>query len=390
MGINKNKSYYHTHAGRLLVLLAVLILGGSACAALLIFGKKEVAVSPRIDTRPTVVTQPLTIVDYRTKLSLSGVLQPSEKTDIAFELSGKIVWLNNKFIEGGIVKKGEVLASLDPFDYETEVKDKQANLALAQATLSEELAKAAVAKKEWAHNPNSTELALRKPQVASAKARLKAAQASLEKANKNLLRTKYYAPYDALVTNRNTGLGQVVSKAQALGQLVNLSYGEMHVPIAGFDRPFLPTLPITDVQISTGSIERNGVLTRHTGRFNEKTRMAYYVIRIDDPYALHSDNTPLYFGQFLQANVNGITLKNVLKIPQAQLKNKAVWLLDESQTLTKYSAPVLRQEQDFALIAAPKQQHYQLVTRLPEYPQHGMQVKQHTANVQLADKGDNQ
>lgn len=387
MAINKNKSYYHIHTGRILVLLAVLILGGSACAALIIFGKKEVTLTPPLDTRPKVVAQPLTIVNYQTKISLSGVLQPAEKTDVAFELNGKIAWLNDKFIEGGIVKKGDILAKLDPFDYETEVKDKQASLALAQANLSEELAKAAVAKKEWAHNPNSTALALRKPQVESAKARLKAAQASLERANKNLSRTQYYAPFDALIASRTTGLGQVVSKTQALGQLINLNYGEIHVPIAGFDRAFLPALPLENVQVSANDTLRTGTLTRHLGRFSEQTRMAYYVIKIHDPYALYTAQSPLYFGQFVEAKVNGVTLNNVLKVPQAQLRNNAVWLLDANQTLAKHSAPIIRKEQDFVLLPAPLEPHYQLVTQLPEYPQQGMQVNLQAVTVQLADKG---
>ncbi|AOT07655.1 efflux RND transporter periplasmic adaptor subunit [Pseudoalteromonas luteoviolacea] len=387
MAINKNKSYYHTHTRRLLVLLAVLILGGSACAALIFFGKKEVELTPPLDTRPKVIAQPLTIVNYQTKISLSGVLQPAEKTDVAFELNGKITWLNDKFVEGGIVKKGDFLAKLDPFDYETEVKDKQANLALAKANLSEELAKAAVAKKEWAHNPNSTALALRKPQVESAKARLKAAQASLEMANKNLSRTAYYAPFDALIASRKTGLGQVVSKTQALGQLINLNYGEIHVPIAGFDRSFLPALPLENVQVSAQGALRTGTLTRHLGRFSEQTRMAYYVIRINDPYALYTTHNPLYFGQFVEAKVNGVTLNNVLKVPQAQLKNNAVWLLDSDQVLAKHVAPIIRKEQDFVLIQAPLETHYQLVTQLPEYPQHGMQVNLQASTVQLAGKG---
>ncbi|MDK2595582.1 efflux RND transporter periplasmic adaptor subunit [Pseudoalteromonas obscura] len=390
MGINKNKSYFHIHTKRIAILLVVLVTGGSACAALLKFGKKSAAITPPVDTRPHVVAQPLNIVDYQTTLSLSGVLQPAEKTDVAFELGGKVAWLNMKFIEGGIVKKGEVLATLDPFDYETEVKDKQAGVALAQAQLSEELAKAEVAKKEWAHTSNTTALALRKPQVASAKAHLKAAQASLDKAEQNLFRTKYYAPYDALILGRNTGLGQVVSKGQSLGQLANLKYGEIHVPVAGFDRPFLPELPADNVKISVDNFARLGTLTRHIGRFSERTRMAYYVIQIDDPYALNNDKSPLYFGQFLEASVSGITLKNVLKTPQAQLKDNAVWLLSANNELIKYTTEVIRKEHDFVLLKAPSQDNYQLVTQLPEYPQNGMQVKLRTERLQLAEKGDRQ
>lgn len=373
-----------------LALLLVLVAGGSACTALLVLAKQETSAKADIDTRPTVVVTPLNPVDHPTTLELSGVLKPAEQTEIAFELAGKINWLNPNFIQGGIVKKGELLATLAPFDYKTQVMEKQAGLALAQAQLSEELARAEVAEKEWANTPNTTALALRKPQVDSARAQLKAAQASLALAEKNLLRTKYYAPFDALVTQRNTGLGQVISKAEPLGQIVNLSYGEIHVPVAGFEQGFLPPLPISEVTISAGNSNRTGSIVRHIGQFSDKTRMAYYIVQVDDPYGLHNQSQPLYYGQFLQVKVPGKTLRNVLKVPQEWIKNQAIWLLNPQGELFEYPATVIRKEQNYALLAAPNQQGFQLVTQLPEYPQTGMRVKPKPTQTLVAAQGERQ
>ncbi|WP_194866745.1 efflux RND transporter periplasmic adaptor subunit [Pseudoalteromonas sp. PPB1] len=390
MDTNKNKSFYHLLKHRSVALLLVLFMGSSACVALVTLAKSPKEDQVQQAVLPKVSSTVLIPTDHQTTLNLSGVLKPAEQTDIAFELPGKIAWLNAGFIEGGIIKKGDVLARLDPFDYQTQLLNKQAELALAQARLSEQIALADVAKKEWAASAHVTDLALRKPQVASARAHLKAAEAELAQAQKNLARTHYYAPYDALVAKRDTGLGQVIQAGQPLGQLVNLSYGELHVPVAQFDQPFLPPLPAADVRIAAGNNQRTGTLTRHTGLLSDTTRMAYYVIRIDDPYALHSTLPAVHFGQFLQAEIAGITLKNVLKVPQEWVKNDTLWLISPEQKLLKYSANVLRREDNSVLISAPPHSDYQLVTQLPDYPQTGMQVRAPAPHTQLAVKGDKQ
>jgi RND family efflux transporter MFP subunit len=389
MTITKRTSFFIRHKRAFMVLL-VLLSGGLACAALFTMADNTVELNPEIDTRPKVSVRAITPIDYQTTLSLSGVLKPAEKTDIAFELSGKIASLNPNFIVGGIIKKGDLLATLDPFDYKTQVLEKQASFALAQAHLSEELAKAEVAKKEWANSKVIPALALRKPQLASARAQLKAAKASLSLAEKNYARTEYFAPYDALITSRHVGLGQVISKGENLGTLVNLNYGEIHIPVAGFEQPFIPALPTNNVQIQSDDIRRQGTLTRHTGQFNDVTRMAYYIVKVDDPYALNSQDKPLYFGQFLAVNVQGKTLNNVIKVPQEWVKNQTLWLLSDNGTLIKNTVDIIREEQDFVLLRAPNNINHQIVTQLPEYPQPGMQVTHWPHQTQIAKRGEQQ
>ena len=389
MTITKNTSFFMRYK-RVCILLLVLLSGVIACVGLFTMASDTVQLNPEIDTRPKVSARTIRPIDYQTTLRLSGVFKPAEQTDIAFELSGKVASLHPSFVVGGIVKQGDLLATLDPFDYKTQVLEKQASFALAQAHLSEELAKAEVAKKEWANSAHIPALALREPQVASAQAQLKAAKASLSLAEKNLSRTQYFAPYDALIATRSVGLGQVISKGEMLGQIVNLSYGEIHIPIAGFEQPFIPALPANNVQVHSDNVQRQGILTRHTGQFNDVTRMAYYIVKVNDPYALNSQEEPLYFGQFLAVNIPGKILKNVIKVPQEWVKNQTLWLLNTDGTLVKNSVTVVREEHGFALLKAPTGINHQIVTQLPEYPQSGMQVKRWPHDTQLAERGDKQ
>jgi len=373
----KLKSAFKGYAERGGACVLVLFVGLAACMAVISRSSPKVMVNEQLDTRPTVVSVPVTLTEHQTHIPVTGVLEPAERTDIAFELSGKIAWLNSAFIEGGVVENGTLLATLEPFDYETQVVQRQAELSLAQANLALEIARAQVAEVESANNPQITALALRKPQVDSAKAQVQAASANLAQAQKNLERTRYYAPYDLLIIGRRTGLGQVISKGEALGQAVSLSYGEIRVPIAGFDRPFLPELPATGVTVFTQASSRTGTLTRHTGQFNDKTRMAYYVVRIDDPYGINTDVEPLFFGQFLQARIAGKRLSNVLKVPQELVRDQAIWLVDQDQALVQHPVTVVRNERDYALLEGGQwiDSNYRMLSQLPDYPQPGMLVR---------------
>lgn len=379
---NKNHQFKPT-----VVFILVLLFGGMGCFTLIKMANSSVTVNNATDTRPIITSVPVEYIEYRTQIDGAGVLTPAEQTDIAFEISGKVSWLHHGFVEGGIVTKGTLLATLDKYDYQIAVVRQQAELARAQAQLAEEIARAKVAKEEWAKSPDPTPIALREPQVASAKAQVKAARAALDLAEKNLTRTQYYAPYNALITQRNTGLGQVISSGENLGQMVNLAYGEIRVPIASFDRPFLPALPAQNVTLFADSSTRTGTLTRHTGQFSETTRMAFYIVNVDDPYALHSEQEPLQFGQFFQVRIPGKKLSNVLRLPQEWVRNSRVWFVSEEQVLVEQAVKVLRQEQNYVLVKTQQTNNSRIVKQLPEYPLNGMIVNDQSRAPQLASTG---
>ena len=106
------------------------------------------------------------------------------------------------------MKKGQLLARIDPNDYHAALIDAQANMASARAALETEVAQGKVAEQEWKQitDTSPTELSLRKPQLAQEIARVKSAQASVLRAERNLQRTEIRAPYDAMINSRNIGL----------------------------------------------------------------------------------------------------------------------------------------------------------------------------------------
>ena len=190
-------------------ILAVGIAGFAGFSAM----KKPPEEKEAVDNTPIVAVETVTVEPMRLTVDSYGVVMPKYETQLIAQVTGQIVELSDTFVRGGFIKKGQLLARIDPSDYEAALIDAQATLASAQAALQKERAQGKVAEEEWKRITDSspTELSLRKPQLAQELARVKAAKASILRAQRNLERTEIIAPYDAMIDSREIGLGSFVT-----------------------------------------------------------------------------------------------------------------------------------------------------------------------------------
>lgn len=266
----------------------------------------------------------------------------------------------------------------------------ESTLASAKSRLIEEQGRADVAKREAKTLPDAkvTDLYLRKPQLLSAQADVKSAEAALKVAKRDLQYTQVVAPYDALITSRNIGRGQYVPMGANIGELYNIEKAEVTFPIAGFDRSFLPNdLAGKSATISTKgnfSYTREAKIVRDSGRIDADTRMSHLVVEIDDPYSLKSDQPKVLFGSYVEISFDGAALNNVYRLSQDLVFNRKVWLLDEENKLQVQDVDVIREEGELFLISGGLNENDQLVTTVPEYPQIGMEVR--LAGSEVKDK----
>jgi len=110
-----------------------------------------------------------------------------QKADISFRVSGKIQKILVK--EGDEVKKGQILAELDPTDFQITLKDRKASFATAKANFDR--AKELVAKG-----------AISKVDHDNLRAKFHTAKASLESAEQDLIYTKLKANFDGNIAKR--------------------------------------------------------------------------------------------------------------------------------------------------------------------------------------------
>jgi RND family efflux transporter MFP subunit len=237
--------------------------------------------------------------------------------------------------------------------------------------LVQEKGRAQVALREWEKLPKNSQrteeaksLYLRKPQLEEADANLLAAQADLNTARDNLERTIIRAPYDALIRQKQTDLGQFVGAGTPLADIFSVETAEVRLPIpqSKLDYLELPGLEgyengsaidlYTDV---SGDIKHwSARLHRTEGVFDERSRVLFTVARIDDPYGLrHPDRLPLRVGTFVNANIEGRELSDVVVLPRYILRAGGyVWVVDESMHLRNRKVTSLRTGGDQIYISA--------------------------------------
>ncbi|WP_442960365.1 efflux RND transporter periplasmic adaptor subunit [Pseudoalteromonas sp. CNAT2-18] len=370
----------HKVLKKLLVALGVVLVTGLAGAAVMVSAKKPDE-TKQVDTRPVVEVEQLAANDHQVLLSTYGEVRPLESTQLAAQVTGEVVSWNERFVAGGIVERGELLFTIEKDNYEAAVLQAEAELARAQAALIEEQAQQDVAKDEAARTPGvkRSALFLREPQVLSAKAAVKSAEAALKRAQRDLDNCEVRAPYDALVISRNVGQGQFVSLGSQVAELNNIETAEVIVPVAGFDSAFLPQrvagTPATIIREGLNGFTRSAVIDRDLGVVDSATRMSNLVVRVNDPYAMHGQLPKLKFGSYVQVQFAGQTLKEIFRLPQELVNNQTVWVVNKDNLLQPRQVKVVREEDEFFLISGGLDADDRVVVTLPEYPQEGMEVR---------------
>ncbi|MFT6736160.1 MAG: multidrug efflux system membrane fusion protein [Kangiellaceae bacterium] len=364
---------------KILILLAMLTIGFGIMGIIHAVAEEAEEKIP-VDTRPVISVESLVAIDHQIEITSFGELKPLESTELSAQVSGEVLSWNENFVAGGVVKRDEVLFTIEADTYEAAVLQAEAQISLAQATLIEEQARQQVAKREARNLPQSqvSDLYLRKPQVISAQAQLKSAEASLRIANRNLAKTQVRAPYDALVISRDVGTGQFVSTGMKVAHLNNIETAEITIPIAGFDSGFIQdsiqNIVATVSTIGKTNTVREGIVHRNLGVVDQNTRMQHLVVRIQDPYGIENGLSIIKFGTYVQVKFAGKVIKNVFKVPQALVNNRKVWLVGNDSLLESHEVEVVREEGTFFFISSGISERDRLVKNLPEYPQNGMEV----------------
>lgn len=359
---------------------AVLAVAIATSAAIKAAAPKDDAKKIK-DPRPLIEVNAIAAENHQVNIVAQGEVIPFESTQLSAQVSGEVVQWHPNFVAGGLVKRGELLFTIDKATYQAALLSAEAELTRAQATLIEEQAKADVAADEARRNPNlkHSDLYLRKPQLMTAQAAVKAAEAGLKRAQRDLHNCEVRAPFDALVVNRDLGTGQFVSTGAKIAVLHNVEYAEINLPIAGFDGAFLPAQfngsKAIISQVGLNGYQREGQIVRDLGIVDKATRMNSLVVRLADPYGLNSQQPAVKFGSFVNVTIPGQVLQDVYRLPQELVHNNQVWVVGDDRKLEARNVTVLREEGRYILINEGLHNGDRLVTVLPEYPQTGQEVR---------------
>ncbi len=161
---------------------------------------------------PPFETVPVKKGDVTQIVTASGTLSALVSVDVGSQISGRILKLCADF--NTQVKKGDLVAEIEPDIYQAIVEQSEGELENSKAAL--ELARlTAVRKKELVERKAGTQADLDKAnaELLQARAAVTIKQAQLDRAKADLNHCRIEAPVDGIVISRKVDVGQTVAAA---------------------------------------------------------------------------------------------------------------------------------------------------------------------------------
>jgi HlyD family secretion protein len=198
---------------KVLLILIIVIIGAAAFFSLKDNGEKLKFRTVKVIRGNIVET-----------VTASGVVNPVNTVLVGTQVSGTVSRIHADF--NSPVKKGQLIAEIDPAIFEAKLDQSRANLMQARADLEMAEANLVNSKREMERKktllskeilPQSefdraeTEYMSSRAQASAAKARIAQAKATLKQDETNLRYTRILSPVDGIVISRNVNVGQTVA-----------------------------------------------------------------------------------------------------------------------------------------------------------------------------------
>ena len=378
---------------RVLTPILVLIAAAGIGAALVI-SRPEAKQQPR--QPPALFVETLTATRLPTTFTVTtqGEVAPRTETTLISEVNGQIVAVSPSFVSGGFFDKGELLVRIDPRIYDARVKRARAKIAAAETQVATEKALAEYALKDWqrlndlnAQGTNApSDLTLRKPQLAAARAELESAEAELVEAEGDLERTVIRAPYAGMVREKLADIGQYVKPGDRLAQTFATDYAEVRLPLSQADLEFIdlprndgdaPVAVTLSAQIAGAEQQWTGTITRTEGVFDNRTRVLHAVAQVQDPYRPANDQgEPLRIGTFVNAEIQGKLGGELFAVPRHALyRGTTVWVVDENNRLRAVDPTIVRADTEQVYVSSGLSNGDRICVTPMEQPLPGMPVR---------------
>jgi RND family efflux transporter MFP subunit len=350
--------------------LAVVIVGAIVAAAMIASREEPETREIEVPT-PAVRVESVELRDVQLVVRSQGTVSPRTESVLVPEVSGRVIRVAASFASGGFFEKDEALVEIDAHDYRQVVVQARASVAQAELRLEQERAEAEVAVREWDDlgKGKAPPLTRREPQLAEARASVDAALAALERAERDLERTKVRAPYAGRVRSKEVDVGQFVAKGTPLARVYAVDFAEIRLPLPDDELAYvdLPLVyrgesgrgPSPRVVLSARFAGRthvwHGRIVRTEGEIDSRSRMIHAVARVKDPYARGDDpdRPPLAAGLFVQAEIEGRRASEVAVLPRTAVRGEdQVLVVSDDGRLHFRPVEILRLTQGEVIVAS--------------------------------------
>jgi RND family efflux transporter MFP subunit len=339
--------------------------------------------------KPTpVFYEVITKKDISLKILTNGEVKPLNEINLISQVSGQIVEAADEFVDGGIIKAGSPLVWIDDRDYKLAVISAESRVAQASKLLEREIAESELAKNDWEELGlgEASPLTLRIPQLREAEAAEKAALADLEKAKLNLERTIVKLPFQGIIRQKKTGVGQFVGTGSILATafsteevLIALPLTDTELSYLGLPLAYEEERPFSGPKVNFYSLVSNkkseweGRIVRTAGSIDPLTRLVYVYAEVINPY---QQSPPLAIGMFVDAVIEGKTIKNGFLVPNSAINNNSnIYVINTNANLEIRKIEVLGTENDYVIIKGEISEGERVVVSPLNNAKEGMALK---------------
>ncbi len=250
------------HYGKAIPAVLILLIGIVVVVGL-VATRPAVTRKPPVERVWTIGTATVDIRNFQPDLKLLGEIVAGQSAELRPLVAGRVVEVGKSYVNGGKVRKGDLLVAIEAFDYELMVKERTAQVAEARARLDElqaeksseqallqgnleqfDLQKREVGRRESLRSRGTgTQKALddsklrlselsqavvsREKSIAGLEARIKQQQAvidrqqvALERALRDLEKIRLVAPFDGFVSGAETAIGKQVGTSDKIATLI--------------------------------------------------------------------------------------------------------------------------------------------------------------------------
>ncbi len=346
------------------MLLCLVVVGAGAGLGLVLIKMKK---PPR--TRPPksegTLVEVITVAnsDHPARIEVMGSVIPARELELKAEVGGRVVEQSDRLVPGSVFSKvGELVCRIDSRDYVAALEGKKAQLAQARTGLKVEEGRGLIAKREWemlkkevGGGKAQEELALRKPQLAQARAAVKAAESAVAKATLDLERTSIKVPFPAVVRTEFIEIGQLLSPQTPIARLVGAEKFWVqcsvptdrlaHIAMPGADGTGGASAEVVQEMPEGRKVVRGGSVLRLLPALDPVGRMARLLVEVEDPLGLKTEGTtsvpPLLLGSYVRVYIAGPTFSKVVALPRGALREGSrIWVMNNDDKLEVRKAQV--------------------------------------------------
>jgi macrolide-specific efflux system membrane fusion protein len=227
------------------------IIGGSTLVALIAGGWYWYSNAAQGPQNNAVRSVAVTRGNIEEVITAQGKLEAKQYVDVGTQVSGQLKQIHVDI--GDIVKKGQLLAEIDPRVYQAQVEAGEAHLNSLRAQLNQQKAAAVLAEQNLKRNQSlinvnavsqqalqesESQAAVARAQVDAIGAQIQETESNLKASRTNLGFTKIYAPMAGTVTTLPTKEGQTLNANQTaptVMQVANLDVMTVRAQVAEAD-----------------------------------------------------------------------------------------------------------------------------------------------------------